>query len=63
MYVQPYHIVLCVMYMYTFTLQEGGSPLYVASREGHCDVVDILLKNGANVDLADKVWRYHTLLL
>ena len=30
-------------------LQGGFSPLYVASQEGHTDVVDILLKSGADV--------------
>ena len=36
-------------------VQDGFSPLYVASQYGHNLVVDILLKNGANVDQADKV--------
>ena len=37
---------------YSLTLQDGGSPLYVASKEGHSDVVDILLKAGADVHQA-----------
>ena len=37
---------------YSLTVQDGGSPLYVASQEGHSDVVDILLKAGADVHLA-----------
>ena len=36
-------------------VQDGFSPLCVASQYGHNLVVDILLKNGANVDQADKV--------
>lgn len=35
--------------------QEGVTPLYLASEHGHKDVVDPLLKNGANPDLATKV--------
>ena len=31
-------------------LQKGCSPLYVASQEGHTDVVDILLRKGADVN-------------
>ena len=31
-------------------LQKGFSPLYVASQEGHTDVVDILLRKGADVN-------------
>ena len=42
---------------YSLTVQNGASPLYVASQEGHSDVVDILLKAGADVHQATtKVW-------
>ena len=34
---------------YSLTVQNGASPLYVASQEGHSDVVDILLEAGADV--------------
>ena len=37
---------------YSLTLQDGVSPLYAASQEGHSDVVDILLKAGADLHLA-----------
>ena len=33
-------------------IQDGLSPLYVASREGHTDVVDMLVKAGADVNQA-----------
>ena len=57
---------LCV-YMYVFvhvhsiitfssTVQDGCSPLYVASKYGYTEVVDILLKNGADPNLANTVW-------
>ena len=36
-------------------IQDGGSPLYVASQEGHDDVVQLLLDSGASVDLPAKV--------
>ena len=35
-----------------FTVQDGASPLYVASQEGHSEVVEILLRNGADPNLA-----------
>ena len=38
-------------------LQDGASPLFIASQGGHCDVVDILLKNGANINQAMQVWN------
>ena len=42
---------------YSLTLQDGVSPLYAASVYGHSDVVDILLKAGADVHQATtKVW-------
>ena len=37
------------------SVQDGFSPLFAASQYGHNLVVDILLKNGANVDQAGKV--------
>ena len=36
-------------------LQTGASPLYTASQEGHSDVVDVLLKNGADINQANNV--------
>lgn len=39
------------------SVQDGRSPLYVASEFGHAEVVDILLKNGACTNLATKVLR------
>ena len=36
-------------------MQNGWSPLHVASQEGHLDVVRTLIEAGANIDQADKV--------
>lgn len=33
-------------------LQKGVSALYVASQEGHTDIVDILINAGADIHLA-----------
>ena len=42
---------------YSLTVQDDVSPLYVASQEGHSDVVDILLEAGADVHQATtEVW-------
>ena len=37
-------------------VQVGASPLYKASQDGHSKVVDILLNNGADPNLAWTVW-------
>ena len=34
------------------TLQDGFTPLYVASDKGHTSIVDALLRNGADPNLA-----------
>ena len=47
-------------------LQNGASPLFIASQEGHSEVVDVLVKNGANVNQPKNVGReltYCTLIL
>ena len=41
--------------MMTFVLQDGCSPFYIASRNGHLHVVRTLLKAGASINQADKV--------
>ena len=35
--------------------QDGGTPLFIASGQGHSDVVNILTRNGADVNMAKKV--------
>ena len=41
--------------MMTFVLQDGWSPLYIASHNGHLDIVKTLIEAGANVNQANKV--------
>ena len=41
----------------SFTVQDGASPLCMASQNGHTDTVDLLLKAGADVHKARKVFR------
>ena len=38
-----------------YSLQYGTRPLHVAVEEGHADIVNILIKHGANVDTKDWV--------
>ena len=38
-------------------LQNGGSALYLASQNGHVEVVNILLQNGAHVDILEEVCK------
>ena len=40
------------------SLQDEESPLHAAAKKGHTDVVDILLKHGANVNTQDKVRNF-----
>ena len=38
-----------------FVLQDGLSPLHMASQEGHLDVVKTIIAAGANINEANKV--------
>ena len=40
--------------------QDGITPLYAASLKGHSDVVNILTRNGADINLASKVCLLHS---
>ena len=43
----------------SFTVQDGVSPLYFASQNGHTDVVDLLVRAGADVHLTTiEVYSY-----
>ena len=46
---------MTVVIVVSFTVQNGASPLYIASAYGHTDVVDILVKAGADVNQATTV--------
>jgi hypothetical protein len=37
--------------------ERGQSPLFVASQQGHCDVVKCLLSSGADINVCDKDGR------
>jgi len=51
-YHQPTCIHLCVHFP---CAQDGYFPLYFASQEGYIEIVDVLIKVGARVDLQTKV--------
>ena len=40
-------------------LQDGATPLFAASQNGHSDVVNILIRNGADVNLSLNVCTYN----
>ena len=42
-----------------FALQNGLSPLHVASFNGHLDIVRALIEAGANISQANKVGTVH----
>ena len=41
--------------VYILTVQDGATPLFIASQHGHTDVVDVLIKAKANVNQPMKV--------
>ena len=43
------------MWVVLSTLQDGFSPLHVASQEGHSDVCRLLIEQGANINSQNKV--------
>ena len=43
---------LSVVSSLSLYIQDGHSPLFVASQEGHSEVVDVLLKAGADIHQA-----------
>ena len=48
------------MFYVHFLFQDGGTPLIIASRQGHIHIVKILIGNGADVNKAEGVrqWMY-----
>ena len=48
------HMYMLTMYLFTF-LQDFATPLFMASQNGHKNVVDVLLRHGADPNLADIV--------
>ena len=52
------HLLIVMNYVYIVlyhSLQDGNTPLILASQEGHKDIVEVLLNHGAEVDLPDMV--------
>ena len=49
-----------IVYLSTVS-QDDATPVFVASQEGHTQVVDILIRNGADPNLADTVSGEHYL--
>ena len=54
--------IILLIFKGKFVIQGGFSPVYVACQKGHTDVVDLLVKAGADIDLATtEVYMYITL--
>ena len=45
-----------MMLAFCTILQDGATPLMVASEQGHIPVIETLLKHNATLDLKDEVW-------
>ena len=45
----------CLLYICTLSSQDGTTPLYIASQEGHSQVAELLLSKGAGINLPRKV--------
>ena len=41
-------------------IQDGATPLYMASQDGHTTTVDVLLRNGADPNIATNVSVVYT---
>ena len=56
-----YCISKCMFYytLYVLSLQIGETPLYEASRNGHTDVVRILMENKADPNISDEVRPFY----
>ena len=57
---------MCYSYMYMDKVpslnpltQDGITPVYVASGQGQSSVVNILIRNGADINLANNVCVYY----
>ena len=48
-----YYFLLSLVGHFLFIEQDNFSPVYVASHNGHTDTVDILVEEGADVNLAN----------
>ena len=48
---------MCSSIAHISVIQDGATPLYIASQHGHTDVVDTLIRAGVSVNQACMVWR------
>ena len=46
---------MILILLFMTCMQEGATPLFVASQNGHKEVAQLLLLNGAQPDIPDKV--------
>ena len=49
------HTIAMLYYMICYFLQDGYTPIHLALRCGHVEMVEKLLSLGADVNVADKV--------
>ena len=61
MYVSGIHTYAYIV-AFALLFQNGGTPLMVASEQGHLPVVKTLLEHSATIDLKDEVWSEHSIV-
>ena len=49
------HTIAILYYMICYFLQDGDTPIHLASSGGHVEVVEKLISSGADVNVVNKV--------
>ena len=49
------YITVQLMQKFVCTVQDGYTPLHIAAQNGHVEVVETLIKSGADISVVEKV--------
>ena len=56
-------IIYLIQDIFICLLQKGRTPLHWASKEGHADIVCLLVSHGADINIKDNVSKFNTKLI